>query len=258
MPVGEQVQHEVEELIQAAYRASADVGKEVERILREGRELPLSHNEAAALLAEVIRVLKEGAQRRGDTRAAESLAGDVSVLIERAVQARARLLGQRGAGPELKLEGRNGVDVVPSVKPTPFFHTKPVPMKAGYVKLTDIKLWDANERLDIHLAQFQQKHGRKPTHTELLDVMLGKMKLPGIPPGDEFEVEALARSIAVNGVQKPPILDRDGTLLDGNRRVAACHLIHNSSEFGLEEKKRVEYVCAINKGADGCSATCRS
>jgi len=52
----------------------------------------------------------------------------------------------------------------------------------------------------------------------------------------------LARSIANNGVRKPPILDTDGTLLDGNRRVSACYYILNSDEFTVEQKKRAEYI----------------
>jgi len=43
-------------------------------------------------------------------------------------------------------------------------------------------------------------------------------------------------------VRKPPILDTDGTLLDGNRRVAACHLVLNSDEFDAEQKRRAEYI----------------
>jgi hypothetical protein len=46
----------------------------------------------------------------------------------------------------------------------------------------------------------------------------------------------------VNGVRKPPIIDSDGTLLDGNRRVAACYYILNSDEFDSEQKQRVEYL----------------
>jgi hypothetical protein len=72
--------------------------------------------------------------------------------------------------------------------------------------------------------------------------MLSRMPLPGVGKEDEFKVVGLARSIAVNGVRKPPILDTDGTLLDGNRRVAACYYILNSDEFGPAEKRRADKV----------------
>jgi hypothetical protein len=43
-------------------------------------------------------------------------------------------------------------------------------------------------------------------------------------------------------VRKPPVLDVDGTALDGNRRIAACLLILNSDDYDAEQKKRVEYL----------------
>jgi hypothetical protein len=72
--------------------------------------------------------------------------------------------------------------------------------------------------------------------------MLSTLPLPGVEEEDVFEITELARSIASNGVRKPPILDTDGTLLDGNRRVAACYLILSSDEFETEQKKRAEYI----------------
>jgi hypothetical protein len=113
---------------------------------------------------------------------------------------------------------------------------------AGFVKTSDIKLWDKNERLDIHIGQFMQKNGREPDSDELLQIMLSEMSLPGVESGDQFKIEELARSIAVNGVRVPPIIDREGMLLDGNRRVAACYYILNSKEFDIDSKKRVEYL----------------
>ena len=103
---------------------------------------------------------------------------------------------------------------------------------------------EENERIDIHLNQFRQVNNRAPTDEELLSIMLGNLHLPGVTKDDQFEIKQLARSIAVNGVRKPPIIDLDGTLLDGNRRVSACYYILSSSsdEFSAEEKKRVEHL----------------
>ncbi len=72
--------------------------------------------------------------------------------------------------------------------------------------------------------------------------MLGKMSLPGLTEEDQFEISDLARSIAANGVRKPPIIDREGNLLDGNRRVTACYYILNSSDFDAEQRKRAEWI----------------
>lgn len=148
----------------------------------------------------------------------------------------------RAGGP--RLVARDGIAPGP-VFPRPIFHGREVAMNSGFVKATDIKLWDENERLDIHLGQFREKHGRPPRPEELLDIMLSRMELPGIAEEDkedQFRIQDLARSIAVGGVRKPPILDIDGTLLDGNRRVTACYYILNSDAFSSDEKARVEYV----------------
>ena len=115
-------------------------------------------------------------------------------------------------------------------------------MNGGFLKTADIDLWDDNKRLDIHLGQFSKQNGRAPASGELLDIMLSRMDLPGLDKEDQFAIVELARSIAVNGVRKPPIIDIDGTLLDGNRRVAACHYILNHDEFNSEERRRAEYI----------------
>ena len=230
-------------VIEAAFRASADVGKEVEEILREGKEHPLTPEEAAGLLRRVIEVLKSSASKRGDEHTINALEGNVEDVVQRILDAGRRTpvaSGSNGAN-KLDLSSHNGIDVGP-VQPRPCFHGRDVPMMSGFVKTTDLNLWDKNERLDIHLNQFQHKFGRKPTSAELLDIMLSNLELPGVTETDQFEITDLARSIAVNGVQKPPILDIDGTPLDGNRRITACHYILNSDEFDATQKQRVEYL----------------
>jgi hypothetical protein len=233
-------------VIEDAYRVSTDVGREVEEILREGREHPLDREEAIRLLRKAITALREGAKRRGDKSARRALEGNVAEMVERLVSAHER---EEAAAPppaprrdrKLRLVGRNGVRPGP-VHPTPVFHERRVPMNWGFVKTTDIDLWGGNLRLEVHRAQFRHSHGREPTPEELLDIMLSKMPLPGLTKKDQFKIVELARSIAVNGVQKPPILDTDGTLLDGNRRVAACYYILSSDEFSSEEKQRAEWL----------------
>jgi hypothetical protein len=245
MQINEDIRREFKEIMDAARQVSAEVGDEVAAILREGRKSPLSQEDACRLLARVITVLKQSAAAHGDGKAAESLDGHVDRLVKQVVEARSRLgtQGQRPApgGSQPVLVARNGIKPGP-VHPKPCFHGREIPMNAGFIKTTDIELWDKNERLDIHLGQFRQKYGREPLSDELLDIMLSKMKLPGISDGDQFQIVALARSIAINGVRKPPILDTDLTLLDGNRRVAACRYILANPEFDLAEKARAEYI----------------
>ena len=127
---------------------------------------------------------------------------------------------------KIKLTSKNGVDPGP-VQPTPCFHGVEINMNSGYVPLVEINLWDENLRLDIHLNQFKNTNGRVPSPEEVLDIMLSNLQLPGIEEDDQFEIIDLARSIAINGVRKPPIIDINGKLYDGNRRIAACHYVLN-------------------------------
>lgn len=241
--VSEAMRHEFVAVIEAAYRISEDVGAEVGAILREGRRSPLGPEETVRLLTKVIIALRDGAARREDSAALRSLAGDVEILVERLVQPRDSNVGlsDGNVSGTAGLLSKNGVEAGP-VRPTPVFHGRMVPMNCGFVKTTDIDLWEGNLRLDIHLAQFRHARGREPTSEELLDIMLSRLPLPGLATDDQFEIVELARSIAVNGVQRPPILDVGGTLLDGNRRVAACHYILHRDEFSSDEKRRAEYV----------------
>lgn len=259
--MNEDIKQGLAEFLRAAEAISSDVGASVEEILREGLEDPFSADEVRALLTKVVDVVRAGAEKRGDTETVDLLDRDAEALIQRAEQVRARLSG--GAGTDSATTKVTGSDVQPSpstnsdnrlhlephdgispaaVRPTPVFHERPVAVNEGFVRTRDIQLWDGNERLDIHLNQFQQKYGRGPDAVELVEIMKGTTPLPGIEETDQFKIHDLAKSIAVNGVRKPPIIDVDGTLLDGNRRVTACyHILEaDSDEFGAEEKQRAE------------------
>jgi len=247
METNEEIRRAFQAVVDEAYRVSAETGREVEDSLRLGLEHPLTAEEARQLLDHVVSTLRDGACRRGDSAATEKLAGDVSAIVDRILATREQpgnAMRPSSAPVQLQLVERNGIKPVP-VRPKPVFHGREVPMTSGFVPTSDMRLWDRNERLDIHLAQFRAVQGREPTSEELLDIMLSKMSLPGIPKDekeDQFAIVELARSISINGVQKPPILDVDGTLLDGNRRVAACNYILHSDEFDTDQKQRVEYV----------------
>ena len=237
-------QEEFQAIIEDAYRISSDVGQDIEEILLMGIENPLNREEARLLLTRVITVLRQNASKRGDLDTVQNL-GDIDTIVERIVQTRDKVISkmtdEQINAKKLTLVTRNGISPRP-VHPSRFFHGREIPLNCGFVKTTDISLWENNERLEIHLAQFKEKHGYPPTSEELLQIMLTQMPLPGISESDEFKITALANSIAVNGVRVPPIVDTDGTLLDGNRRVAACYYILNSDEFRPEQKRRVEYL----------------
>jgi hypothetical protein len=244
----EVIHEEFEKLLLAAERLTVDV--DIVHMLKEGIERPLGAEEAQELLRRVVGRLERGAEARGDRESLQALRGRLDDLTAQAMAARTRIRAAAEAGTVHKtrslelLPGHNGISRTP-VSPRPVFHEKEIPMLGGFIKTTDLRLWDNNERLDLHVSQFEAKHRRGPSPDELLHIMLGEMPLEGIGQDDEFEILKLARSIAANGVRKPPILDLDGTLLDGNRRVAACYLIlHDTKEFSSEEKKRAEYIYA--------------
>jgi len=245
-----EVKEEFQRLVQRAASIVAELDDEVNEMLEDGVSRPLDARKAERLLSRVIEHLQEVVARRASEGRTTAKLSDVRVLIKHAMEARERVqMAIRADGPMVKkhlfhlLEKHNGIQTQPVVPP-PVFHERTVNMSGGYVKTTDLKLWGHNERLDIHVNQFRAKHDRAPTPEELLHIMLGEMRLEGMQEEDEFEIMTLARSIGANGVRKPPIIDVDGTLLDGNRRVAACHVILNdtSGAFTSEEKKRAEYI----------------
>lgn len=245
MNITHEIQEDLQKLIEDAYRVSRDTGRLVEEALQASVDEPLSKEEAKKLLTTVIDKLKSGAQRRGDKTTVKKLETDVENIIQQAMDVRESLLRPEQTDGRSKkvviLSPFNGVTPA-TVHPRPTFHRREVAMRCGGVKTTDISLWDKNERLDIHVSQFKAEYGRDPNSSELLDIMLSKMPLLGLSGKDQFAIVDLARSIANNGVQRPPIIDIDGTLYDGNRRVTACYYILHSDEFDTEQKKRAENI----------------
>lgn len=237
--IASDLNNEFARLIERAQRLSADVGAEVEELLGSTTEHVMAAADAQDLLDRVIGAIRRRQAATGqaaiDAEAAERLVADV-------MSARTKLNGSGGdALKRLELLEFDGIKPRP-VQPSAVFHTREVPLNEGYVRTRDINLWDSNERIEIHLQQFHRKHGRKPNPQELLDIMFSHLRLEGVTEEDQFKIPALARSIAANGMRKPPIVSLDGRLLDGNRRLAACYYILNNEEFDLAQKKRVEYI----------------
>ena len=259
----EGIKEALAELLRETEAMSSDIGVSIEELLREGLENPISADHVRALLTKVVEVIREGAESRGDSETVNLLDRDAEAFIARVEQVRAGLSASAGtsspttnaAEPDttsspsasgqkrLHLQSYDGIDQAP-VRPMPVFHERPVAVVEGFVRTRDLQLWDENERLDIHLNQFHQQYGRGPAAEELVAIMKGDMPLPGIEGTDQFAIHDLVKSVAVNGVRKPPIVDVDGKLLDGNRRVTACYHIleDNSGEFTADEKQRVEWL----------------
>lgn len=251
-PIG--VRTALQHFLRVAQELSTDVEDEVEEVIQTGWTSALDEQTATRLLRRVVEVLRAGAKSRRDRALVAALEGDIDAVVARLVAARRSALSTQteeavAVRPILTVTVSDGEDGTP-IRPTPVFHTRPVPMVRRRIRLRDLELWAGNERLEIHVQQFRHINGRDPSSDELIKIMQSALGLVGIPDDtrkDEFEIENLARSIAVNGLRKPPIIDTDGTLLDGNRRVAACYYIlaapaSGPRGFTTEQKKRIEKI----------------
>lgn len=245
------VTEELARLLLEAEATAGDPDDTAAQLLREGLTRPLGPEEAVRLLDRILERLGASATARGDDGLVASIRRTSAELRRRVGESRAggdvpaqtdRTSDVPASKRVVELEGDGDVNVRP-VYPRPTFHGREIPMMAGFVNTRDIVLWPENERLEVHVEQFRRMSGRDPQPHELLDIMCSNAQLPGLEDeGDQFEILALARSIASNGVQRPPVIDLDGTLLDGNRRVAACHLIMHSPEFDIDQKRRAQRI----------------
>jgi hypothetical protein len=245
-------------LLADARRVVADVDPEIHEALVDLEEGQIDEEEARDLLVRVVAALR----RSADPAAKETAEG-----IERDLDACAAAIARDSAGrsgasdgggthasaagvrateaPEagrLELQARDGVEPRP-VYPTPYFDQHEVPMLGGFVRVTDLLLRGDNERLEVHLGQFRQINSREPSPDELFSLLMSTTPLPGLErEEDQFKIMPLGRSIANNGVRKPPVIDLDGTLLDGNRRIAACLWVLGEQGFSTEQRARAEWV----------------
>ena len=236
------LQHGYALLLERMRSVSEDCTEDLERVRREGLSNPMPNEELKQLLERCIDEALRGAQNRGDREVASYLRVGKEQIVRDVMGTReASILesssGRAAAGPvrPLKLKAHNGVKPHP-VKPSPHFHGRAVAVDEGFVDVEDIRLSDNNQRLKIHVDQFTESRGRKPTDLDLLSIMNSQANLPGIKFKDEFKIEDLARSIAENGVRLPPVISHSGVLLDGNRRVTACLSILNSDTYTVEKR----------------------
>jgi hypothetical protein len=158
---------DVEAIIEAAYVVSEDLGTEVRESLKDGLERPLDEADLRKLLTRIVTALKVRAAKKGSKT---TLDGTIEEVVEQVMRARTDGAVKK-AKKRVALTARLGIPCG-KVFPRPMFHEKEIPMNNGWVKTTDINLWPDNERLEIHVAQFHQQHGRKPNSEELLKIMM--------------------------------------------------------------------------------------
>jgi hypothetical protein len=146
------------------------------------------------------------------------------------------------AAPSTLLYSAHGLNPRP-VRPIPVFNGESIAMVEGFARVSDLRPWVGNPRLELHMEAFRREYQREASPDEIVQILAGKLTLPGMSTQrDPFELDELARSIASKGVQQPPVVDQDGTPRDGNRRLAACLYIQGNDEYMAEEKLRASEV----------------
>lgn len=221
----------------------------------------LTDEDARELLTEIIvRIRARGDQVSVDAR--ERLVAEVRDLVARAVASRATKVDVRAAIDVDDLESEDSQEIgrartgvhgdrqclgvfeyagmeVRSVRPTPVFLGREIPLTEGFVDVLDLNFWEDNKRLRIDLTNFRRRENRAPDVDELKKMLWPK---GDGPKGDEFKIKPLADDIAVRGVVQPPVIDYWGTAWDGNRRIAACLYVLANNDYDDAAKQRARYI----------------
>jgi hypothetical protein len=118
------------------------------------------------------------------------------------------------------------------------FHNVEINVYPAIVPLESITYWKENLRTLLSFKLLEKKHKKKLpdiTTEEIVGYLARKRAL---------QIEELAKSIEKNGVRVPLIiLEKDGTLLDGNRRYFACQFLLIKSQ--KEKKSRPSVLDSI-------------
>jgi hypothetical protein len=253
----------VRALLEEAVLLCGDIDDELADVVLTA-ENALTDEEARRLFTRIIRMLREatGKPTTPDERA--RLSAEVRMLVEELVAhprgrnamaepspAPAVSRASRPSREHLELRVFAGLPVR-EVVPVPTFLGQQISVKEGHVRTQDLQLWEDNFRLDLHIQEFKQRYHRHPDQAELLAILLETLELPGTEGGrlpgaaggkkDLFQIPRLAESIAVRGVEQPPVIDWWGVPWDGNRRIAACFYILNNPDSTEEAKRRASMV----------------
>ena len=234
MTVDPAVQQEFLRLLGLARDLPEDLEAEVTELISEAAADPVDAVEAKAVVDRVL------------ARLEEHIADDdpaIGVVRAAAHVLRGRLTGSNNGrvSARTRLSAALSEEREP-VKPSPRFAGRTIPMYRFLVDPRNPRLWIENDRIEVHVEQFRKVHGRDPDDDELFRILSSKEQLPGVVDEDEFDLDDLAEDIAAFGLERPPILDQDGQIRDGNRRIAACRLILIAPEYSDEAKERVRRI----------------
>ena len=104
------------------------------------------------------------------------------------------------------------------------FHNIEVKVYPTTVKLEKISYWEGNLRTLLSFSMLQKRDKKKLSKIPLKEIVyyLAEQR--------NLQISKLAHSIELNGVRVPLIiLEKDGKLMDGNRRFFACHYLLSES-----------------------------
>lgn len=235
----------LEQLIERAETLARNYDSVVSDAVRLARDEPLSDDEAEQLFTRILAILRTSAQNpdaTGATGLAKQIRGEVEVLIE----ARSRRLAPTGKGKAVVRGGltfheRGGLSPRPVV-PMQTFKGQPIMLTEGFVDVTTLPMWMDNHRVQLHVKEFREANHRDPEPDELLALMQGELRLPGVKGSDPFKLQGLAASIARKGVERPPIVTWEGEPKDGNRRIAASRKVLQDAQATPEQKERARWI----------------
>ncbi|GAA4534851.1 ParB/Srx family N-terminal domain-containing protein [Nonomuraea ferruginea] len=217
---------------------TADYGDEVNQALKLAAAQPLSTADADRLFTEILVVLRTGG-RNPDPATRERVVRDIQRRVSELVATPRIPAGPSDGG--IRLVSKHGLDPR-EVLPTPQFHNHAIPMTEGYVDVNELILWKDNHRVELQVEEFKERNHRLPDDDEMLMLVQGQLDLPSMGKEDPFEIEALARSIARKGVERPPIVTHEGEPKDGNRRIAAAKYVLSAKGFTAEERDRARWI----------------
>lgn len=123
----------------------------------------------------------------------------------------------------------------PKIEPR-LYHGKTVPLWRGCVRLSNVRGWAENPRMEIEMKRWNSDFpGTEIDQDALYDLM---------KKTDHVRLKDLAKNIRDNGLREPIVLTFDGGLLDGNRRFFAVRLAHES-EKDPAKRKGLEIIPAF-------------
>lgn len=229
---------QLDRLVSEAEAGAEPVPVEVLEEIDNARSQPLDEQTATRLYTRILEIVRTSGVSDGSSASAE-IRGAVEAAVARIERPQAPHASTTTG--RVEMVERHGLAPHPVV-PIPTFNGIGVSMTEGYVKTKDLALWEGNNRIDLHVLEFQEAHGRAPSAEELLLLVQGELVLPNQGDSDPFAIEPLADSIARKGVERPPILTWEGVPKDGNRRIAAALFVLRSKKYTPEQKDRARYV----------------